>query len=223
MRQLPLLLVAFMAMACGWSCREERQSYATNASDSESTPTMMTTDVLSVISDSGYTRYRIKAPIWKMFDEAKEPHWKFPEGLDLLQYDENFNPDANVSCDSATYFSRKRLWRLDGHVVMVNTLRDSFLTTQLYWDQMNSKVYSDSFIHIVRTDRVIEGYGFESNQTMTKYIVKRPTGIIPIERPGSENAEPSLADTSSTSATYDTHTGRRPAPMRASKRALPPL
>ncbi len=196
LRQLPLLLIAMMAVASGWSCQEERKSFAQNA-DAETTPTMTTTDVLSVISDSGYTRYRIKTPIWQIFDEAKVPFWRFPDGLDLLQYDENFNPAASVRCDSATYFSNKRLWRLDGHVVMVNTERDSFLTTQLFWDQLHSKVYSDSFIHIVRTDRVIEGYGFESNQNMTVYKVKRPTGIIPIDRNRRKTAAQSdtVADT----------------------------
>ena len=40
-------------------------------------------------------------------------------------------------------------------------------------------MYSDSFIHIERSDRIIEGYGFESNEQMTDYVIRRPSGIFP--------------------------------------------
>ena len=108
--------------------------------------------------------------------------WKFPKGLNLVNFDLEMKPAAAMRCDSATYFSQRRLWRLDGNIVMVNVQRDTFLTEQLYWDQNQCKVYSDSFIHIVRTNHIIEGYGFESNQEMTQYNVNRPTAIIPVDR-----------------------------------------
>lgn len=184
MRLLPAtLVVASAAMAFVSSgCGETRHSYVANASDGETTPTMTTVNVETYISDSGYTRYHLSTPLWLMFEDASEPFWRFPDGLDLEQYDLAMHPQATMVSDSATYFSRKRLWRLDGNVVMVNTMRDSFLTHQLFWDQTRRRVYSDSFIHIVRSDRIIEGYGFESNENMTSYTIKNPTGIIPVER-----------------------------------------
>ena len=217
MRKFPLLLITVAVVAVVYSCSEERKSYVPNANDPEHIPTMTTTDVNSVISDSGYTRYKIITPLWQMFDEAKEPKWKFPDGLEVQQFDEQMNEAANIKCDSATYFSEKRLWRLDGHVIMINTLRDSFATTQLYWDQRAQKVYSDSFIHIVRTDRIIEGYGFESNQNMTYYTVSNPTGIIPVERTGAQQADTTTADTASVPLEQASQS-RRPAPVRASER-----
>ena len=180
--------------------KEEVKRYVPNASDGETTPTMATTDVSTLISDSGYTKYHVTAPLWQMFEDADEPFWKFPLGMELEQYDLQMRPESTVVCDSATYFSRKRLWRLDGNVVMVNTQADSFLTQQLFWDQSARKIYSDSFIHIVRTDRTIEGFGFESDQSMLYYTVHRPTAILPADRrPGRKNA---AADTAG--ATPDT-------------------
>ena len=211
MRHLPLIAVAVAVAGC-WGCREERQSFVPNAPDGVLTPTMTTDDVSTFISDSGYTRYHITTAVWQMFEDAPEPYWRFPAGLELEQYDEHMRPAANVRCDSAVYQSRRRLWQLDGHVVMVNTERDSFLTQQLFWDQSRQKVYSDSFIHIVRQDRIIEGYGFESNQNMTAYTVKRPTGIFPVSRPEPQAA--AKADTAAAPAT------RRPtAPARAAQAA----
>lgn len=214
MRHLPLIIFGMAAVGVIVSCREDRHDYVPNASDVEHVPTMSTRDVETFISDSGYTRYHISTPLWEMYDEAEEPHWRFPDGLELQQYDEQLRPSANVSCDSATYLSRRRIWQLDGHVIMVNTLRDSFLTQQLFWDQYNARVYSDSFIHIVRTDRIIEGYGFESNQSMTSYTVKRPTGIIPVERPGRQG-DAAAAD-SAGAPSPDSR--RHYSPVRASER-----
>lgn len=183
MRLLPLTAIAAaIATLITTSCGETRHSYVANASDGETTPTMTTVNVETYISDSGYTRYHLSTPVWLMFEDAAEPFWRFPDGLDLEQYDLDMRPQATMVSDSATYLSRKRLWQLDGNVIMVNTMRDSFLTHQLFWDQTRRRVYSDSFIHIVRSDRIIEGYGFESNENMTSYTIKRPTGIIPIER-----------------------------------------
>lgn len=232
MRRLPYIIPVVMGLcAVAGSCGEERHSYVANASDPEHTPTMTTRDVQTFVSDSGYTRYHISTDVWEMYEEAKEPFWKFPVGLEMEQYDLAMRPQGNIVCDSATYFSRKRLWRLDGHVVLVNTMRDSFLTQQLYWDQVTEKVYSDSFIHIVRSDRIIEGYGFESDQNMAFYTVHRPTGIIPIERDengrittgvGRSGAVRVEADTVSADTVAPDAAAtrrRRGAPVRASQRA----
>lgn len=216
MRSLPLIFAAgIVAAAITSSCGEERKSYVANVGSGEETPTMTTTDVSTYISDSGYTRYHIVTPLWLMFEDASEPFWKFPGGLHLEQYDLSMKPDADIVCDSAIYYSRKRIWQLDGNVVMVNTKRDTFLTQQVFWDQMRREVYSDSFIHIVRSDRIIEGYGFEANEQMTEFTVNRPTGIIPVDRNANKGAS---ADTAAIDTTPVTNSGRRQAPMRASER-----
>ena len=212
---LGIAALAVMAAACG----EESRSYVPNVQ--EDTPTMSTSDVSTFISDSGYTRYHITAPEWQMFEEYSDPYWRFPDGIHLEEYDLQMRPDANIRSDSATYYSRRRLWRLDGNVVMINTDGDSFLTQQLFWDQQKREVYSDSFIHIVRTDRVIEGYGFTSNENMTAYQVRRPTGIIPVDkRP--DGAVTENSDTAATDSILPPPAApSRRAPARASQRSAP--
>ncbi|MGM9845378.1 MAG: LPS export ABC transporter periplasmic protein LptC [Muribaculaceae bacterium] len=213
------------ALCTTTSCGEEQHSYVANVGDTVAT--MATTDVETFISDSGYTRYHITAPVWRMYDEAQEPYWLFPQGLQLEHYDLAMHVQGRVNALEARYFSRKRLWQLDGNVRMVNTLRDSFLTEQLFWDQAARKVYSDSFIHIVRTDRIIEGYGFESNENMTAYIVRRPTGIIPVDKragAGAPRATISLDSAAPDTAVHATTGGRHTAaPQRASARRPAPV
>ncbi|MCM1483742.1 MAG: LPS export ABC transporter periplasmic protein LptC [Muribaculaceae bacterium] len=182
MRLLPVAAALFMAMSAVTSCKEDKQPLLSGNTDPETFPTMKTLNVSTLISDSGVTRYKITSPIWYMFDQAKTPVWKFPKGLHLEKYDDFFRIEATVECDSATYFKNQQIWRLDGYVRIANVANEKFLTPQLFWDQRGQKIYSDSFIHIEKTDRIIEGYGFESNDKLTNYKVLNVSGIFPVDR-----------------------------------------
>ena len=190
MRLLPLALVAMIVTAVGvTSCSDEKMATEAAVTDPDAVPTMLTRDVSTLISDSGYTRYHITTPLWLMFENRMDACWKFPEGMQLEKYDDNMQVDASIVCDSATYFSQRKLWRLDGNVRMKNTVGDKFLTQQIFWDQDTRTVYSDSFIHIERSNRIIEGYGFTSNEQMTDYVVNRPSGIFPIPDRNAQKAD----------------------------------
>ena len=216
--------ITLAAWAATSGCSEEERQYVANLSEPETMPTMLTEDVLTLVSDSGYTRYRMTAPLWLMFDEAADPHWTFPQGVTVQQFDEQFRPSASMDCDSATYYSDRKIWEFEGDVVVINTLGDSILTQQLFWDVNDQKIYNDDeFIHIVRQDRIIEGYGFESNQDVTRFKVKRPQLIIPIrnlrrgdtdQQAHAQNLEP-VQDT----ITDMDRRRRHGAPVRASQRA----
>ena len=175
MRVLPVLV----ALALAVSCADKKQETIDLSADPETFPTLKTVNVDSYVSDSTYTRYHITTPLWLMYEEAAEPHWNFPGGLFIVQFNDSMQESGIFTADTATYFSLKKIWRFDRNVRMLNINGDKFLTQQLFWDQNSRKIYSDSFIHIERSDRILEGVGFESNQEMTEYIIRRPTGIFP--------------------------------------------
>lgn len=180
MRLLPAMILAGIigASTVVSGCKDSNP-VGTGSVDPAHTPTMLTRDVETLISDSGVTRYRIVTPVWYVYDETPEPYWRFPEGLKLERYDNFFRIEATVTSDSATYFKNKQLWRLDGNVNLTNVMNEKFQTNQLFWNQRQEKLYSDSFIHIERPDKVLEGYGFDSNQNLTRYTIRRVSGIFP--------------------------------------------
>ena len=183
LRILPAV-IALTASAIGLmlstsSCKDDAKIDTVALADSVDIPTMMTRDVETLISDSGVTRYRIVTPLWLVYDEVDEPYWKFPDGLDLIKFDDFFRTETTVRADSATYFKNRQLWRLDGNVRIVNILNEKILTEQLFWDQRSHKIYSDSFVHIEQTDRVLEGlHGFETNEQMTDYTMRSFSGVF---------------------------------------------
>lgn len=182
MRLLPLtVLTATLpaVWATATSCNDDSKIDTVTVDSVTLIPTMMTRDVETLISDSGVTRYRIVTQLWLVYDEVDEPFWRFPQGLDLTKFDNFFRTETTVRADSAIYYKNKQLWQLDGNVRIVNILNEKILTEQLFWNQRTHRIYSDSFVHIEQTDRVLEGlHGFETNEQMTNYRMKSFSGIF---------------------------------------------
>jgi LPS export ABC transporter protein LptC len=153
------------------SCVADTKETVVVAFDPERTYTMRTTDVSTLVSDSGITRYRANAKEWLMFGKASEPYWYFPEGLYLEQFDTLFQVKASIKADTAYYYEKRELWKGVGNVEMRNLEGEYFTTSLIFWDQKAQKIYSDQFIQIKKGDEVTSGIGFESNQSMTKYQI----------------------------------------------------
>jgi len=177
------------------SCKEDSTSVVSHPTNPDVVPTMTTSDVQTVISDSGHTRYRISTPLWNMFEEAKHPHWTFPKGVTCEELDDNFKTASTIKCDSAYFDKMNNLWTLTGNVRITNPAGDVVLTDELMWDQRAHRLYSEAFIHIEKQGRIIEGYGYESNERLTTYKLRQVEAIFPIDEsrmphPNSGNAPP---------------------------------
>ena len=184
-----------LAMVIATGCKDDSTSVVSHPTNPELVPTMTTTDVQTVISDSGHTRYRIAAPLWNMFEEAKEPHWTFPQGVTCEELDNNYNTITTIKCDSAYFDKNQSLWTLTGNVQLTNVTNDVVLTDELNWDQHGHRLYSDAFIHIEKQGRIIEGYGYVSNEQLTTYQLRQVEAIFPIDEgrmphPNSGNPAP---------------------------------
>lgn len=143
-------------------------------------PKLHALDITTVISDSGITRYRISAPVWDVYDKASQPYWEFPKGIHFERFDLNLKVDANIHSHYAKFNENEQIWELKGKVKSINLQGELFETEQLFWNQRQERFYSDSAIKITQATRIITGIGFESNQSMTHYIIKNPQGIFPL-------------------------------------------
>ncbi|MBO8437850.1 MAG: LPS export ABC transporter periplasmic protein LptC [Bacteroidetes bacterium] len=163
-------------------CRGDKKEVVGALSNPKEVSTIFSRDVTTLISDSGITRYRVVTKEWYMYEQSDSPRWYFPKGLYIETFDENFDVEAFIEGDTAIYYKYKRLWELKGDVRMANIQDERFFTEQLFWNQDKQQIYSDSTIHIERGDRIIEGQGFLSNESMTKYKILKTTGIFPVEK-----------------------------------------
>ena len=160
------------------ACKEEDKLGKTNINP-KGLPTLSTRNVATVISDSGYTKYKVVTPLWNVYNEVDTPYWQFPEGVYLRQLDHNMNVVSTVAADSAVYIPTKKIWQLYGSVEIDQKDKAFFFSPRMFFDDRNKRIYSDTFIHIKTSTQILEGIGFESNQNMTKYRVLKPTGEFP--------------------------------------------
>ncbi len=177
----PVGAVVMSVLCVVSACSGQDKQFAEAITERDSLPVLETRGVSTLISDSGVVRYRITAPLWQVFDRKDPSHWAFEEGVYLETFDENFQTQASIQADTAYYFDGQRLWELDGNVEIKNLKGEQFNTQQMFWNQNTQRVYSDKFIRIRQTDRIITGHGFESNQQMTVYRIFRPEGVFYVD------------------------------------------
>lgn len=202
-------VVVVMLLLLSGSCSKDNKETVVVAFDPETTYTMRTTDVSTLISDSGITRYRADTKEWLVFGKAKEPYSYFPEGIYLEKFDTLFQPEATVKADTAYYYEKKELWKLVGNVEIKNLEGEFFETSLLFWDQKEGRFYSDRYIRIEQKDQVLTGIGFESNNSMTQSKIFNSTGIFPIN------------DTPKDSTQTDSTRIEQPLPEPLPKKRLP--
>ncbi len=177
---ITIVIISVVMLFFYSACTNKSKDLVDIKFDPEVIPSMNTDSVITLISDSGITRYKLEAENWQVFDKAKEPYWYFPEGIYLERFDSLFQVEAKILADSAWNYTDKRLWRLKGNVDIRNMEGEMFLSDELFWDQKAERVYSDKYIEIKRGETELKGYGFESNQEMTEYRIFRPhDGKIP--------------------------------------------
>ena len=170
-----VMLLLFMA-----SCGKENKVVVEVTFDPENTYTLRTTDVSSLISDSGITRYRMNAKEWLVFGKAKEPYSYFPQGVYVEKFDSLFNVEASVKADTAYYWDKKGLYKLIGHVSILSQEGKKLDTSILYFDQKEDQIYTDEYFELEEGDKIITGIGFKSNQNMTKYKIFNSQGTFPV-------------------------------------------
>lgn len=155
------------------SCRNETKDQVTFVFDKETIPIINTDSVTMLISDSGMVRYKVITKTWKMFDEASEPFWLFPDKLYLEQYDSLLNIVVTLRADTVWRYISDNLWKMRGNVFIRNFQNKTFESEEIFWDQQKQRIYSNKPVTIKSpNEATIIADDFESNQQMTQIKMK---------------------------------------------------
>jgi len=174
-----IIVATVIALSCVLISCSDQHDQVESITDRAKTPRLRAFDVSSVVSDSGVTRYRMNAKEWLIYDQAEEPYWEFPQGIWVEKFNPDLKVDAEIRSKYAIYYERQKLWDLRDSVHAMNLQGEQFECDQLFWDEKMEKVYSDTRIKITQQgNREIMGEGFESNQQLTRYMIRRPIGTI---------------------------------------------
>lgn len=190
---LILLFVCFIA-----SCTETVEHTAPAVRARDSVAVMTSWGVNTLISDSGVIKYRIVTEKWEVNENRRPPRWIFEKGLFLEQFDEKFHVQAYIQCDTAYYYSQKKLWELRSRVRVRTKDGLRFTSQELFWDQNAHELYSNVFSRLITPDRTLQGSYFRSDEKMTRYMVTNTKGSF-----SQSDLEDGNSDSSTSSAEQD--------------------
>ncbi|WP_163718209.1 LPS export ABC transporter periplasmic protein LptC [Mangrovibacterium lignilyticum] len=129
-------------------------------------------------SDSAIVRFKLIAPKMIRYDQEKDPFIEFPDGVEIEKFDGQMRIVSRITANYARYLDKDEKWLAKNNVVAVNEEGDSLKTEELIWEEKKGKIYSDQFVKIIRKDQIINGIGFESDQDLMNWEIKKPTGSL---------------------------------------------
>lgn len=139
-------------------------------------------DVHTCITDSGFYKYEFETPELLHYEHVEEPYVDFPKGIKFKALDNHGKTQKTfIRCNDAKYYKEANLWELNHDVQAITEKNDILNTEQLFWDNKEHRIYSDKFVKITTKNQVITGFGFESDEKMSYYEIKRPGGELELE------------------------------------------
>lgn len=175
-RLLSYLLISLM-MLLHTSCENDLEVIQSFAGDSLVPNSSMVNAVINY-TDSARLQMRISAPEIHHYTTSTENYTEFPFGVVAQFFDRDGGVESQLSSKYAIYFTDNDLWEAKDSVVVINKAGEVLNTEQLFWDEKNKLIYSNSFVKVTRPDEVITGEGFESDETFSRWKIKKVQGTI---------------------------------------------
>lgn len=173
------LLAVFVFSACMENSKQELQ----DIEEEINRPSLSAKNYHTIVTDSGYCKYDFETPELIQYENVEDPHVYFPLGLNFRMYGEKGQLlKTRIKCNNAYYYKERNLWELNNDVEAETEKGERLNTEQLFWDTKERKIYSEKFVKITTKNQVITGIGFESDEKLSKYEIKRPGGEIAVEQ-----------------------------------------
>lgn len=121
-------------------------------------------------TDSGKVTVHLKTPYIKDFANAINPFQEFPEGVKVIFKDKEGEENI-ITSEYAVLYKSTNLIDLQKNVKIFTSDSTTLTTEQLYWDQVNSWIFTNKPYTIVTKDgSTNDGGGFDANEKFTDFV-----------------------------------------------------
>lgn len=172
-----LLTTLFLLWVTGSSCENDIEVIKSFSHDTLM-PNQSMINAEIIYTDSAKLQLRITAPEIHHYPNAAEEYTEFPYGVFAEFFDKNGNVESQLRSKYAVYYTEKDLWEAKDSVEVINSAGEILNTEQLFWDETQEIIYSDSFVKVTRPDEVIMGEGFEADETFSRWEIRKIQGTI---------------------------------------------
>ncbi len=174
--QLILLLIScFADYSCENDMKEVNQLTSPYEASSESGK-----DIEVLYSNLGHIKAKLTAPTMLRF-RVKEPYTELPDGLKVLFYNEEAKVESQLTAGYGISYEKSDEMKVRNNVEAISVKGDKLNTEELIWNQKSQRISSDKFVKITTRDEIIFGDGFESNQDLSNYKIRKIRGTIRLQ------------------------------------------
>lgn len=143
-------------------------------------PALSAYDISVHYTDSSKIIFNLKSPEIDNYANADQPYTEFPKGIKLVYFSEYPDTNSMITANYAIRHDNEKYWEAKGNVVARNTKGEILNTEYMVWDEEKKIIYSDKYVKIITNEDVIEGQGFEADQSFTEWRITKVTGFINI-------------------------------------------
>ena len=171
--KLIVLILSLLMVLTNCSTKRVKPSIDANLRIEE-LPSQESWNSVVTFSDSGKTKAVLWAGHFQKYDDKKETL------LDQNIKVDFYNPQE---IHTTTLTSKKgrvdettnNLYAIDSVVVFSDSI--TIKTDEMMWRNKDKKIVSDKFVTVISPQEKIEGYGFESDQSLTNYVIYNITYV----------------------------------------------
>jgi len=139
-------------------------------------------DVEAYYSDWGKVKAKLNAPVMNHVNDPKNPYTELPSGLKLIFFGPELQKQSELTAGYGISYDHTDQMIARNNVVVININGEKLETEELLWDQKTQKISSEKFVKITTKDEVIFGDGFESNQDISNYKIKKIRGTMQLNQ-----------------------------------------
>ncbi|TLM95627.1 LPS export ABC transporter periplasmic protein LptC [Hymenobacter jeollabukensis] len=143
-------------------------------------PTLETTNVLTLFSDSARLQVRLTAKLEQTFENGD---LVYPKGVDMNFYAKDGSLVNTLRGDYGKFTRADNKYVVRGHVRVHNQEKQQKLETEeLFYDKPRARIYNDTTtaVRIETPTEVLTGFGMEANEDFSRYKIRKPVGVFSV-------------------------------------------
>src|SRR5574338_1610664 len=171
--KLIVLILSLLMVLTNCSTKRVKPSIDANLRIEE-LPSQESWNSVVTFSDSGKTKAVLWAGHFQKYDDKRETLLDQNIKVDFYNPQELHTTTLNTKkgrVDETT----NNLYAIDSVVVFSDSI--TIKTDEMMWRNKDKKIVSDKFVTVISPQEKIEGYGFESDQSLTNYVIYNITYV----------------------------------------------
>lgn len=149
-------------------------------SDVQTTASQESWNSTVTFTDSGKVKAVLKAGHIAVYTDKQ--YTLLDDGVKVDFYDQQEQHTSVLTSKRAKVDDRTHDMEAYEHVVVISDSGTVVETEKLLWTSSTRKVHGDEFVKITSPSESLQGYGFESDQSLKNYTIHRVTGETKVKK-----------------------------------------